>query len=69
MWGSMLAVGALLLLFNETPVPASLNISRAMAEGSPLIAHSMPWGPMAFRSGWGRSCFFVALKVAETREY
>jgi hypothetical protein len=68
-WGSMLAIGALLLLFDKTPVPAALNIFRAMAEGSPLIAHSMPWTPMALSVGLGAVLFFVALKVARTREY
>jgi hypothetical protein len=68
-WGSMLAAGALWLLFNKTPVPASLNIFRAMAEGSPLIARSMPWAAMAFSAGLGAILFLVALKVARTREY
>jgi len=68
-WGSMMVVGALWLLCSKTPVPASLNIFRAMAEGSPLLAHSMPWVAMGFSLGLGAILLFAALKVAEMREY
>jgi hypothetical protein len=69
MWISMFAVSVLWLLCNKTPVPASLNIFGAMVEGSPLIGHGMPWAPMAFSVGLGTTLFFVAWKVAQTREY
>ena len=68
-WGSMLVTVALLWLSDNTPLPASANIFRAMGEGSPLIAHSMPWTAMAFSLELAAILFFAALKVVQTREY
>jgi hypothetical protein len=56
-------------LSGHTQLPASLNIYRAMVEGSPLVAHSMPWSAMAFSLGLGAALFFAALKVVQAREY
>jgi hypothetical protein len=67
--GVVVAFVALSLLFNHTPVPASVNIFRAMGEGSPLIAHTMPWPAMAFSLGLAAILFFAALKVVQRREY
>jgi hypothetical protein len=68
-YGSMIAVGALWLLFNETPLPASVNLFRAMSEGSPLIAHTMPWNAIGLSLGLATILFFAALKVVQAREY
>ncbi len=68
-WGSLIFTGALWLLFTRTPVPASLNIFRAMSLGSPLMAHAIPWPAMAFSLGLGMILLLVAAKVAQTREY
>ena len=67
--GSGIAFGALWLLFNHTPLPASVNIFRAMGDGSPLIAHTMPWLAIAFSLGLAAILFFAALKVVQIREY
>jgi hypothetical protein len=67
--GSFLAMAALWLLFNRTPVPASLNLIRAMGEGSPMLAHTMPWAAMGCSLGLAAILIFAALKIAERREY
>jgi hypothetical protein len=69
MWGSIFAFAALWWLSNHTPLPASANIFRAMVQGSPLIAHTMPWTAMVFSLGLAAILFFAALKVVRTREY
>ena len=66
---SGIAFGALWFLFHHTPLPASVNIFRAMRDGSPLIAHTVPWPAMAFSLGLAGILFFAALKVLESREY
>jgi hypothetical protein len=68
-WGTMIASAALWWLSTHTPIPASINIFRAMQEGSPLLAHTMPWTAMAFSLGLATILFFAALKVVQTREY
>jgi hypothetical protein len=69
MFGSGIAFGALWWLSNHTPLPASANIFRAMGEGSPLLAHAMPWTAMAFSLELAAILFFAALKIVQTREY
>jgi hypothetical protein len=69
MQGSGVAFGALWWLSDNIPLPASANIFRAMGEGSPLIAHSMPWTAMAFSLELAAILFFAALKIVQTREY
>lgn len=69
LYGSGIAIGALWLLFNKTSVPGSFNIFRAMGEGSPLIAHTMPWTAIGLSLGLAAILFFAALKVVQTREY
>ena len=67
---SAIALGALWFLFDHTPLlPASVYIFRAMRDGSPLIAHTVPWPAMAFSLGLAGILFFVALKVVQRREY
>lgn len=68
-WGSMIAAGALFLVCSKTPLPASLNLLRAMSDDSPVIAHTMPWTAMAFSAALSAVLFFAAVKVARTREY
>jgi hypothetical protein len=68
-WGTMIAAGALWWLSSRALVPASADIFRAMGEGSPLIAHAMPWTAMASSLGLAAILFFAALKIAQSREY
>jgi hypothetical protein len=68
-WGCMLAFGALWWLSTHTPMPASLDIVRAMGEGSPLLAHTMPWSAIGVSLGLAAGLFFAALKVVQAREY
>jgi hypothetical protein len=56
-------------LSGHTQVPASLNIYQAMGEGSPLVAHTMPWSAMALSLGLAAILFFAALKIVQVREY
>ena len=68
-WGTMIASAGLWWLCTHTPLPASINIFRAMREGSPLLAHMMPWCAMTFSLALAAILFFAALKVVQTREY
>jgi hypothetical protein len=69
MFASVPVFVALWFLFNHTPLPASVNIFRAMGEGSPLISHGMPWMAMAFSLGLAAILFFAALKIVQRQEY
>jgi hypothetical protein len=69
MFASVPVFVALWWLFNHTPLPASLNIFRAMGEGSPLISHTIPWPAMAFSAGLAAILFFGALKIVQWQEY
>ena len=68
-WGTMFGAGALWWTFHYTPLPASIDIIRAVSSGSPLLAHTMPWTAMAFSIVLSTVFFFAALKVAQAREY
>jgi hypothetical protein len=68
-WGSGIVFGALWWLLTHTPLPASMNIFRAMGEGSPLVAHTMPWLTMTFSLGLAAILFFAAFQVVQRREY
>jgi hypothetical protein len=68
-WGSMIAFGALWWLSNRSSVPASANIFRAMGDGSPLLAHTMPWTAMALSVGMAAILFVAAWRVVQVREY
>jgi hypothetical protein len=72
MWrmkGSMIAFGALWGLSSLTSLPASVDIIRAMGDGSPLVAHTMPWNTMAFSLALSAILFVTSLKIAQAREY
>jgi hypothetical protein len=68
-WGAMIACMAIGALPNLIQVPAYADILRAMGEGSPLIAHAMPWSAMAFSIALAAALFFAALKIVRAREY
>ncbi len=40
-----------------------------MGDGSPQVAHTMPWTAMAFSIGLAAILFFAALKIVQAREY
>jgi hypothetical protein len=67
--GNGIALGALWWVFNKTPLPASVNIFRAMGEGSPRIAHAMPWTAMGVSAGMAVALFVAAWRVVQMREY
>jgi hypothetical protein len=68
-WGTMFGAGALWWLFHYAPLPASIDIIRAVSSGSPLLVHTMPWSAMAFSVTLAAVFFVTALKVVQTREY
>jgi hypothetical protein len=68
-WGAAIACLAIGGLPNLIRVPAYADILRAMGEGSPLVAHSMPWPAMAFSLGLAAILFFAALKIVQRLEY
>jgi ABC-2 type transport system permease protein len=68
-WGTMIAAVGLWWLSSHTPLGESIDVFRAMGEGSPLIAHTMPWDAVAFSLALATILLFAALKVVRTREY
>jgi hypothetical protein len=68
-WGTMSASVALWWVSAHAPMPTSANIFYAMREGSPLLAHTVPWSAMAFSLVSAGILFFAAMKVVQTREY
>ena len=68
MWGSMIAFGALWWLSNHTPLPASVNIFRAMGEGSPCRAHDA-MDRDGLLAGVGRDPVFRGAKIVQRQEY
>jgi hypothetical protein len=66
---NFIAFAALWWIPNHTPLLASADIFRAMMDGSPLVAHTVPWPAMAFSLGFAAVLFFAALKIAQIREY
>lgn len=69
MWASFVCFAALWWFPNHTPFPVAANIFGAMSDGSPLIAHTMPWPAMAFSLGLSAMLFFAALRIVRVREY
>jgi hypothetical protein len=69
MKGGMIAFGALWAISSFVPMPASVDIIRAMGDGSPLVAHTMPWGAMAFSLALTALLFFAASRIVQAREY
>jgi hypothetical protein len=65
----MFGVVVLRFLLDRLPVPAPVNIFKAMGEDSSLFTHSFPWARMAFSVGAAAILFLVGLRVAQTREY
>jgi hypothetical protein len=68
-WGTLLGSAGLFWISSHAWLPASADIFRAIGEGSPLLAHTMPWTAMAFSLGLAAVLFFAALKVVQHREY
>jgi hypothetical protein len=68
-WCTFMGSGTLWWLSTHARFPAFVDIFRGMSEGSPLISHTMPWGPMSFSVGLAAVLFFAALKVVQSREY
>jgi hypothetical protein len=69
MSGNMISFAALWWIPNHTGFPVSANIIRAMGEGSPLLAHTMPWIAMALSLELAAILFFAAIKIVQLREY
>ena len=65
----MIAYAAVWWIPNHMDAPAAVNIFRAMGEGSPLIAHTMPWNAIAFSLLLACGLFFAALQIVRRREY
>jgi hypothetical protein len=68
-WGTLLAFFALVWASSHSLIPSSFDLLRAMREGSPLIAHTIPWAAISASVGLGAIFFFAALKIAQFREY
>ncbi len=65
-WGSFMWYAAIWWLAYKIPAPASVNIFLAMGDGSPLLAHKMPWSAMAVSLGFGgckKDCVNAVLRT------
>jgi hypothetical protein len=67
-WGSMFALFALRWLSNSV-LPQSLNIFQAIGSGSPLVTHSMPWGPILFAFALGVFLLSTAAYLVLEQEF
>ncbi len=67
--GSLLAFTVLWLLSEYAHLPSSIDIYRAMQEGSPLVSHAIPWIPMTVAMAMSAGLFLAALRIAQRREY
>jgi hypothetical protein len=68
-WGTLIAAGALGWLTSRGVLPEWADVFRAMGKGSPIVAHAVPWSPMAFSAGLSAVLLVATLQVARTREY
>ena len=68
-WGTMLTGAAVAWLSGRVALPEFADLFRAIGEGGPAIAHTIPWGAMGFAVGLSAVLFAAALKVAQAREY
>lgn len=68
-FGSFVSFGTLWGLSNKLHLPASVNPFRAMVQGSPLIAHTMPWAAMGVSLAFAGILLFAASRIAQMREY
>jgi len=68
-WGSFLCYGGIWWLAYKIPAPSSVNFVLAMGDGSPVLAHTMPWTAMAFALGLAGVLFLAAFTVVQHREY
>lgn len=69
MWGSVMSFTALWWVQSHTSWPVSASVFWALTQGSPLIAHAIPWTAIAFSLGLAAILLCAALKIARTREY
>jgi hypothetical protein len=68
-WGTILTFFAFAWASSQSLIPSSFDLFRAMRDGSPLVAHTMPWAAIATSVGLATVFFFTALKIAQSREY
>ena len=68
-WGTMIAVGLMFWLSMKFSLPAAVDLIKAMGRGSPVVAHTIPWGAMGFAAGLSAVLFGVAVMIARMREY
>lgn len=66
---SVLTVAVLSWLAANISWLSSVNIFRAMGSESPLVTHAMPWASMGVSLCGAAILLWVAVKVAEAREY
>jgi len=66
---SMASIFLLGWLFIHTNAPGSFNVFRALADGSPLVTHVIPWPAIFVCLGVGAVSLLAAWTVLQTREY
>ncbi len=69
LFSSLALMFVLRWLSTTLPIPPSVNIMRAMGEGSPLMTHAFPWTSIGISLGSAVIFFLIALKIVQSREY
>lgn len=68
-WSTMLTSAGLWWLSANAPIPVFMDFIRGMRSGSPLITHTVPWGPIVFSILLAAALFLAASNVLRAREY
>lgn len=68
-FGSFISLAVLWFLATRIRIPDFLNVFKAATMGSPLVAHSMPWGAIVTSLLFTVVLILAAIKVAQLREY
>jgi ABC-2 type transport system permease protein len=67
--GGVLVYMALWGISAEFKLPVFADVLRAMGQGSPLMAHTVPWSAIGFSLVLSALMIFESLKIVQAREY
>ena len=68
-WGSLIVIGALGGLASLVSLPPVIDPFWAIADGSPLVTHTIPWGAIAISLAFATALSVAAAKIVQRRDY
>ena len=68
-FGTLIASAGIWLLCTRFSLPAFADIAHGIGKRSPIVAHTIPWNVTVFSLGLSAILFFMALTIAQRREY